>query len=449
MKMQQENIDKNNKLLIDPDNVFWALTSNNKPDKVTDEKITSLYAKLRKKLDASMKDFRFKVDLNTIYINPTDLCNAQCPYCYIPEAIRKDGRQMDEAQLTYVLEKADKYFNTKKGKAVSKPTIIFHAGEPLLAKDIVFSSIKKFSKKFNFGVQTNAILLEKKDVEFLKSYNVSVGISLDSLDPKINNRSRKAGESGNYDKAMRAIEWFSGYEGLNVITTVTKFNVKGLAEITRFLHSKKVPCVLLNPVRATRQEVVALRPGEKILAKYFIEAVNEAMELSRKTGRQIVIGNFSNIVLGIIAPMARRLMCDISPCGGGGRCFFAITANGDMVPCGEFAGLKEFRGGNIFNSSIEKAISSREFKKVRSRVVENIKECDVCVYRNICGAPCPAEVYSLTKNINTISPYCNFYKEIIKFAFKLIADDEIKYLFRKNGFKDVKFEYKLNTNRGL
>ena len=148
--------------------------------------------------------------------------------------------------------------------------------------------------------------------------------------------------------------------------------------------------------------------------------------------------------MGIVAPQARRLTCDISPCGGG-RYFLVITAKGDMIPCGEFISLKRFEGGNIFNSSIKKAISSKPFREIRSRIVEKIPECDVCIYRNICGAPCLAEAYLLTKDINRKSPYCEFYKEIIQFAFKLIAEDKIKYLFRKKAFKEIGYEYKLNT----
>ena len=44
-------------------------------------------------------------------------------------------------------------------------------------------------------------------------------------------------------------------------------------------------------------------------------------------------------LIGILAPTARRLMCDISPCGGG-RAFFALAADGGLYPCSEFIGLR-------------------------------------------------------------------------------------------------------------
>lgn len=442
--LQEERINRNGKLLINPDNVFWAVIFGKSSTIGAKKKIYSLYARYKYKLDIAMREFRFKIGLNSVYINPTDRCNADCPYCYIPKSKRKYGKSMSDTQLVYVLKKIDKYFIDYRKAYSAKPIIIYHGSEPLMVKKMLFSSIADFNKKFHFGIQTNASFLEREDTEFLRSHNVSVGISLDSFNEKTNNHTRRILNGKGFDKAVQAIDWFDSYKGLSVITTITKYNVKDLPRLVRFLHSKKVSCVLLNPVRATREPVLKLRPRQKKLTDYFIKAVKEAIELSKRSKHRIIIGNFSNIILGIVAPVARRLMCDISPCGGG-RCFFAITAKGDMIPCGEFIGLRKFYGGNIFNTSIKKALSASAFKKVRERIVEKIVECDVCIYRNICGAPCPAEVYSLSKNLNTKSPYCEFYKEIINYAFKLITEDEIEHLFHRDAVGSIKYEYRLDN----
>ncbi|MFH1247961.1 MAG: peptide-modifying radical SAM enzyme CbpB, partial [Candidatus Omnitrophota bacterium] len=322
--------------------------------------------------------------------------------------------------------------------------IIFHASEPLLVKKIIFEAITKFSKIFKFGLQTNGILLEREDVKFLKDHFVGVGISLDSFLSSVNNRLRPTAQSDvNFSRVIRAIEWFAGYKGLNVITTVTKFNVKHLPGIVKFLHTKRVPCVLLNPVRFTRASIRLLKPNQEDLINYFKKAVDTAIELSKNTRHKIIVGNFTNTVLAIVAPVARRLMCDISPCGGG-RCFFTITARGEIIPCGEFIGLKSFSGGNIFNTTIPKAMQSKPFKKVRGRITEKIDECKSCDFRNICGAPCPAELHALG-NMYQKSVFCDFYKEIIRYAFKLIAEDKVKYVLREGSLKNLKYEYNLNA----
>ncbi|TAL28030.1 MAG: peptide-modifying radical SAM enzyme CbpB [Nitrospirae bacterium] len=426
------------KLALDPDNVFWGLVP--KSDNggfMLPEDLIRLYNDKKAHLNKELHDFRFNTDLNCVYIDPTDRCNANCTYCYIPAEIRKHGTQMTGKELDTVLEKIALHFKGSK----KKPVIVFHAAEPLMVKDILFDSIKKFSSKFAFGIQTNTLLLEKKDVEFMKKYRVGVGISLDAPDAKTNNLSRIAVKGGgNFDKAVQALDWFKGYEGLNVISTVTKFNVKKLSEHVRFLHKKKVPCVLLNPVRVTQKQALKQKPDEKEFARELINAVETAMELTRKSGRQIVVGNFANIILAIISPTARRMMCDISPCGGG-RTFLTVTANGDMVPCGEFISMKEFSGGNIFKTSIEKVMSSKPFKTIRARTVEKIDECSSCDFRHICGSPCPAEMYA-RGNMYRKAEFCEFYKEVITYAFKLISEDKVPYLLRDGSMQQMQYEYR-------
>ncbi len=426
------------KLALDTDNVFWGLIPKNSDgDFMLPEDLMTLYKEKKNRLDKELHDFRFNAELNCVYIDPTDRCNANCTYCYIPAKIRKQGTQMTGPELNVALEKIAAYFK----KSPKKPVIVFHAAEPLLVKDILFDSIKKFSDRFVFGIQTNALLLEKGDVEFIKKHKVGVGISLDAPDARTNNLSRVTGKgTGNFEKAVRALDWFNGYEGLNVISTVTKTNVNTLSEHVKFLHNKKIPCVLLNAVRVTQKQALKQKPDEKEFAGELIRAVETAIELTKKSGRQIVVGNFANVILAIISPTARRMMCDISPCGGG-RTFLTITANGDMVPCGEFIGFKEFSGGNIFNSSLEKAMDSKPFKAIRARTVEKIDECNTCDFRHICGSPCPAEMHA-RGNMYRKAEFCEFYKEMIKYAFKVIAEDKVSYLLREGSLQQMQYEYR-------
>lgn len=431
------DIDAEWKLALDPENVFWGMIPRDNGGFVLSDNLIDMYKKERRHLDTELHDFRFNADLNCVYIDPTDRCNANCPYCYIPAKIRKHGTQMTAEQLDITLSKiADHFKRVKK-----KPVIVFHAAEPLLAKDILFDAIKKYHKKFLFGIQTNSLLLEKEDVELMKKYRVGVGISLDAAQENVNNRSRVSAKGGgNFKKAVQALDWFDGYEGLNVICTVTKYNVDKLSDLVKFLHRKKISCVLLNPVRLTQKASIKLKPDDMVYAKNLIKAVETAMELSIKSGRQIVIGNFANVLLAIISPTARRMMCDISPCGGG-RTFLTVTADGDMVPCGEFISMKEFSGGNIFKTSIEAAMKSKQFKRIRERMVEKIDECDTCDFRHICGSPCPAEMHA-RGNMYRKAAFCEFYKEVIKHAFKMIAEDKVKYLLREGSLEQMQMEYR-------
>jgi uncharacterized protein len=150
-------------------------------------------------------------------------------------------------------------------------------------------------------------------------------------------------------------------------------------------------------------------------------------------GQRIVIGDFANMILGIVAPTSRVLQCDISPCGGGRR-FVSITADKMVYPCGEFIGMEEF--ALPFDVFLKSTLSGDiPFMEVRERKVEDIQECASCVYRHICGAPCPGEVYSEKGSLLEKSPYCEFYKRIIDHAFTVISEGRERYVIRNEKMK--------------
>lgn len=293
----------------------------------------------------------------------------------------------------------------------------------MIAKDSIFPAIERYTADFIFGIQTNGTLLERSDIDFLIKHNVGIGLSLDAPYREVADRVRKdwAGK-GAFSKIVGLIDELSSYYGFNLIATVTKENVRYLSDMIDFCKKHNVSMIMLNPVRCTQKGGALLKPDEKELSENFLKAIEKVYQIYTETGKKIIITNFTNILSGIIGPTTRKLMCDISPCGGG-RCFFAISAKGDLFPCSEFIGFPEFSGGNIFRDSISDALKSTVFRSVTERKVEDIDPCKRCAIRNFCGAPCPAEVYSFYGDLRSPSPYCRFYEDLIRYAFRLIAEE--------------------------
>lgn len=157
------------------------------------------------------------------------------------------------------------------------------------------------------------------------------------------------------------------------------------------------------------------------------------------------MGNFANILLAIIAPAARRLMCDISPCGGG-RCFFALAPNGGMFPCSEFIGLDHFQSGNLFTDDIPTVLQSEPFRLVTDRKVEDIEPCRHCAIRHFCGAPCPAEAYEMNGGMNKTGAFCEFYEEQVRYAFRVIADGKVDAYLWDGWDKGMKTTFNINKD---
>lgn len=367
-------------------------------------KNTPDFSAIRDDLIEEIRRYRFEKDLKFAYMNITEKCNAGCPYCYIPDKVKKRGKSFSRDELFEILGRL---------KDAGIEWVLFHGVEPLIEKKLMFEAMDTFD--FNYGIQTNGLLLEEDDMDFIMEKEANLGLSLDAPRADINDFLRG---NGSFDAVCSALEYMDGYDGLSVITTINKFNEALLPEMVDFLAGK-VETVLMNPVRGTSMGGRRLRPLNP--AKNFLKAVERAMELT-EMGERIVIADYANILLGILAPSARVLQCDISPCGAGRR-FISITPDG-VYPCGEFIGMTEFR------SDLDEALGMNAFEMVTGRKVEDIDECKACPFRHLCGSPCPAEVYAETGRLNEKSPYCEFYKEVILHAFRTIREGKERLVLK-------------------
>ncbi|OIR10068.1 anaerobic sulfatase-maturating enzyme [mine drainage metagenome] len=408
--------------VVEPETAFWGVV---RKDRLTEtlaggELLDTYFAKaeaFRREMDL----LRFHLKPSAVYFNPTERCNLNCSYCYIPESMRRNGQHMDKATVLEALDRLHTYFRGHMPEE-RLPQVIFHGAEPLLTREAIFAGIEAYGDRFRFGVQTNATLLDDAAVAFLTARGVGIGLSLDGPVADISDRTRRRWNGGGvFDHVVRAIDRLDGYPGYNVICTMTTQNLPHLSEMVDFLHDRRVPACMLNVTRCTLPGARDGRGDDGAVAAAYIAALEQTHRLYRETGRKLVVANFANILIAILAPTARRLMCDISPCGGG-RSFFALAPNGDLFPCSEFIGLPAFNGGNLFRQPVQEILESPPFRLVSGRKVEDVAGCDSCVIRHFCGSPCPAEAHEMNGGMEQKGAFCHFYEEQVRYALRLIAD---------------------------
>ena len=431
--------------VIEPNTAFWALVQREKLAEATlGGDLVPAYRKKAAQFAEEMKTLRFGLKPSAVYFNPTERCNLNCTYCYIPEAMRRTGQDMSAPRLLQALEILKEHFRATVPKG-TLPQIVFHGAEPLLNREAVFAGIAQYARDFRFGIQTNATLLDESAIEFLRNHEVSIGISLDAPTAAAANRTRSNWQGrGVYQDVIAAMDRLRDYPGWSVICTITGENLRHLTRLVEFLHEREVPTCLMNILRCTLPRSRSVKPTDVAAARSFLQALNRTHELYRQTGRKLIVGNFANILLAIVAPTARRLMCDISPCGGG-RCFFALAPNGDLFPCSEFIGLEQFCGGNLFQDSIPAVLESEPFRQVTGRKVEDIEPCGHCAIRHFCGSPCPAEAHEMNGAMQRTGAFCEFYEEQVRYAFRLIADEKIDDFLWDDWDKDMQSVFQLSS----
>ena len=110
----------------------------------------------------------------------------------------------------------------------------------------------------------------------------------------------------------------------------------------------------------------------------------------------------------------------ISGCGSGTE-YLAVTPTGELYPCHQFVGNKEYLMGDIWNGVTNTAMRDK-FKRCNAY---SRKECDDCWARLYCSGGCAANAYNATGDINGVYKYgCDLFKKRIECAIMLKVDEQ-------------------------
>ncbi len=113
----------------------------------------------------------FKIHYTWIYL--TELCNLHCEYCFYRH--REQGREV----LSEAIEKLFLLFEKEK---TTPSTLIFSGGEAFLVKDKMFKIMAEVYQRFKsipLHIQTNGLLIDKRDIETLLAFKVSLEFGID------------------------------------------------------------------------------------------------------------------------------------------------------------------------------------------------------------------------------------------------------------------------------
>lgn len=177
--------------LTDPQTAFWALVDKSRAaEAARDPALLASYGAKAGAFADELHALRFGLKPSGVYLNPTERCNLNCTYCYLPDQQRSGGSHMSAETLLASLASLRDYFRSVMPEG-RKPRAIFHGAEPLMNAPAVFAAIDAFADDFVFGLQTNGTLLDDAALDFLTSRNVSIGLSLDGPVAEITDATRR------------------------------------------------------------------------------------------------------------------------------------------------------------------------------------------------------------------------------------------------------------------
>ena len=321
-------------------------------------------------------------------------CNLSCEYCFAGGGTYHTERDYMSAEVG---KKAVDFLIANSGKRKNLE-IDFFGGEPLLnmgpVKEIVaYARVKEkeFGKKFSFTMTTNCLLLNDENIEYLDKEMDNVVLSVDGR-KDIHNAVRHSRNGKDcYDVILNnalKMRKARGDKKYYVRGTFTSKNLDFCKDIL-YLNDAGFDQISVEPVVLPENHPLALRREhlDRILEEY--EKFTEEYIKRRSDGRWF---NFFHFMLDLEhgpCPNKRLTGC------GAGTEYLAVTPNGDIYPCHQFAGLPDFLIGNVFEG-----IKRQEIReKFAHNCVLNKEHCQKCFAKYYCGGGCAANAYNFTGGI--------------------------------------------------
>lgn len=399
-------------------------------DKYNEEQIEEAYDEIKQLVDEEYlytkdlyEDIAVKSGDGVAYIKALCLniihnCNLRCKYCFADEGEYHGGKKLMSAEVG---KKAIDYVIEHSGPRTNIEVDLF-GGEPLMAmkqiKEIVDyakEQEKIHNKVIRFTMTTNCTLLDDEIMEYLNENMVNIVLSIDGR-KEVNDAVRvRADESGSYDailpKIKKMVEKRDKDKLHYVRGTFTRKNVDFFEDI-KHLAEEGFKEISVEPVVLPDEHELSLREEDlpEIFEQY--DKLYEEMLKRHEEGGEFNFYHFNVDLKG--GPCVYKR---ISGCGAGHE-YIAVTPDGDIYPCHQFVGNKDFKMGTIFTEGFNEEISNK-FKKAH---IYNKPACKGCWARFYCSGGCQANNFNFNGDIHI--PYeigCKMQKKRIECAIALKA----------------------------
>lgn len=325
-------------------------------------------------------------------------CDLRCAYCFAGTGAFHGQR----ALLPLETGKKALDFLVARSGSRHQLEVDFFGGEPLMNWDVVKKLVaygrkleKEHNKVIRFTLTTNCTALDDETAAFLNEEMRNVVLSMDGR-PEVHNRMRRTREGGDsYDKvvpnALRFVEK-RGDKQYYARGTFTAYNLD-FGEDVLHLADLGFKEVSVEPVVSPDSAPYALKPEhmDAIMAEYDRLAVE--LKRRRDAGEPVNFFHF-NVDLDGGPCIKKRL----SGCGAGCE-YIAVTPEGDIYPCHQFVGEKDFRLGSVLDFSYDRD----KTQAFRTSNVLTKPECAGCWAKYFCSGGCAANSYH--KNGDITKPY--------------------------------------------
>lgn len=358
-----------------------------------------------------MENFDKYYAVRSVTFDLTNACNLQCSYCFEKDKNRKSMTVENALKMAEAIDQ-----NFRKKVLANQPSAVlrvtFFGGEPMLKMDVMRAVAKFFMAQeyfVEFTMTTNLTLLKDEDIEFFKSINLGILVSIDGT-----KETHDKNRCGSYDiVAANVKKLIDAGMKLNLEARITLppsevgTMFEGVKNVFDLGIDNIAPCLVYDQPWKEEDWVVY----DEQVHKMFDWAMDVYNDPSNKRNLSIKLMNdfLENCLV-------KSNEWDV-PCGMGNDLFISVTADGDVAPCHQVPTSKEGKDlivGNLFTDTFDEA----KIMDIRSKR-EFSKRCQGCKDRAICSGGCPIENYRASGTYTKPEPsWCKFISIMAKIVME-------------------------------
>ncbi|MDO5725966.1 MAG: thioether cross-link-forming SCIFF peptide maturase [Tissierellia bacterium] len=373
---------------------------------------------LYKKEDTKVKyEYNSENIIKAMCLHVAHDCNLKCKYCFAAQG-NFHGENLlmpletGKKALEFLAKNSGKRRNLEVDFFGGEPTMNFPVVKELVAYGRELEKI--YNKNFRFTITTNGILLDDDKIDFINEHMDNVVMSLDGR-REINDEMRPtASGKGSYDIIIPKFKKLIKKRGTKdyfIRGTFTSENLDFGKDILDY-YNQGFDKVSMEPVVTDEKEPYAIRKEhiEDIKAEYERFSA-EYIELIEKNP------NFSFFHFLIDLSQGPCAIKRSVGCGAGSE-YIAVTPEGDIYPCHQFVGEKDYIIGTLDTGITN--IKLRE--KFKHATVHDKEDCIKCWAKYYCSGGCHANAYY--NNNDILKPYkigCELEKKRIECAISILA----------------------------